>query len=723
MFSKVAKWIQTNSDSSAPIIKKEFNINCFDRAEIKISGLGFYELFINGKRVGNEYFKPVVSDYFERDFSKLTYPLTDKTSHTIYYNKYDITKYLQKGKNVIAIMLGNGYFKQKKRMDEGDTSFGECLMACYDMQIFDGKNCNHIYSDGNEKVIEGFIKENNIFYGETQDFGNQTESVFSGEYHNGDYCFPKTVLPPDAKYLLQKCKADKIARSITPELVSENSEKKIFDCFENISGFVEIISGGGDIAVTHAEDLKDGQMYYFTAGGENQISKIEYKNTVKGQVLHPWFCWSAFRFFEISGNIKNVKVKVLYNGIKITSRFNSGNETLNWLYDSYIRTQLDNMHCGFPSDCPHRERLGYTGDGQITCETAMLLSDSKAFYRKWIQDILDCQDINSGHVQHTAPFFGGGGGPGGWGSAVVVVPYSFYKIYKDKGIIRKSIFAMQKYLNFTYKSLEEWLVVKECEKGWCLGDWCTVEQCVIPEPYVNTCYFIYCMNLVEKMSEIIGLNLDYSKWKSKCKDAIYEKYFDENKNTFCNGIQGADAFALFAGIAGDSVLKSIVEKYSKLKKFDTGIFGTPLLLKCLSENGENQLAYELLTAKGYPSFDYMREHGATTLWEHWKGEYSRNHPMFGASVRYIFYGFLGINIDDTEKTVIIKPTHIKKLGFIEGEIEIDKSKLFVRQEFEDNGTKIVVCNSSDNNVFVETEGGLIKCEKNETKRVFHVVIE
>lgn len=141
----------------------------------------------------------------------------------------------------------------------------------------------------------------------------------------------------------------------------------------------------------------------------------------------PWFTWHGFRYFELTNNAEPVRCEVVHSDCAVTSSFESGSEMLNWLYDAYIRTQLSNMHSGVPSDCPHIERLGYTGDGQLCCEAAMMLLDSQKFYKKWLEDISDCQSIGNGHVQHTAPFMGGGGGPAGWGGAIAVVPYEMYK--------------------------------------------------------------------------------------------------------------------------------------------------------------------------------------------------------------------------------------------------------------------------------------------------------
>ena len=149
---------------------------------------------------------------------------------------------------------------------------------------------------------------------------------------------------------------------------------------------------------------------------------------------------------------------------------------LNWLYEAYIRTQLDNYHGCIPSDCPHRERLGYTGDGQLTAETAMLLLDTKELYRKWYQDILDSQGAETGHIPHTAPFLGGGGGPGGWGCAVYQVPLAWAKIYGDDSLLVQGYDAILRWFDYMDAHSEKGLVVREEEGGWCLGDWCLRHQ-------------------------------------------------------------------------------------------------------------------------------------------------------------------------------------------------------------------------------------------------------
>ncbi|MBQ2812111.1 MAG: hypothetical protein IJE63_02565, partial [Clostridia bacterium] len=313
----------------------------------------------------------------------------------------------------------------------------------------------------------------------------------------------------------------------------------------------------------------------------------------------------------------------------------SDDEVLQWLFDTYIRTQLSNVHCCVPSDCPHRERLGYTGDGQLACDAAMTCFDAKDMYLKWMQDIADSQDIYGGHVEHTAPFYGGGGGPGGWGGAIVFVPYTFYKHYGDKEVLKKYYRNMCKYLEYMENHSEESLVVRSEKGGWCLGDWCTPEKMELPEPFVNTYFYIRAMRCVREIAAIIGENVpvDMDEREERAIRSVYNKYFDNATGSFCNAVQGADAFAVDLGLGDERTYKNVLAKYSALGKFDTGIFGTDILVRILCERGDKDLARKLLTSRdGIGTFNYMREHGATTLWENWDGADSHSHPMFGAVI-------------------------------------------------------------------------------------------
>ena len=687
MFEK-AKWITCGKDESDPLIFKKIVVKDFKRVIASVCGLGFYELFINGKRVGDEFYKPAFSDYSDRDFSAFTYPLEDETSHTVYYNVYDITEYLRTGTNIFSVLLGNGYYRQKKRLDEGDTSFNDKLIAAFEIEIEhqSGKR-EIIISDGTENFVKSFITDDNLFYGETQDhygFSFPTEN---------DIASARTVeitRAPDGVVKMQDCPFDRVIRSIVPEIVYSDGVRTVYDAGENVTGHVEFTSTGQDVSIAHSETMKGDLLDFTSIGGDGQIYRCKYKNTKKGQKLFPYFSWGGFRYFEIVGAAKDVKVNVIHADIPVIATFRSDNETLNWLFDSYIRTQLNNMHCGVPTDCPHRERLGYTGDAQLTIESALLTLDAKAFYKKWLADLRDCQDKRDGHVQHTAPFSGGGGGPGGWGGAMILAPYYYYRVTGDKSVVEENFDNMVAYIDYMKTILDNGLIVREREKGWCLGEWGTPDKVVIPEAFVNTCLFIVCMERLTFLAREIGRKLDYSSDIDGSKKAIVEEFYDKEKNSFCGGVQGADVFAVNVGLGNKEIEENIVAHYKKSGVFDVGIFGLSALTEYLVKSGNVQLLFDLMTTNDYPSFGYMREHGATTLWEAWDGSCSHDHPMYGSFIKQFFYGFLGIEADVGFKNVTIRPQYINGLEFVEGSIKTSEGKtLFIRHEFADGKIKTV----------------------------------
>ena len=260
-----------------------------------------------------------------------------------------------------------------------------------------------------------------------------------------------------------------------------------------------------------------------------------------------------------------MEILVIHSDCDVTSSFKSSSEGLNFLYDAFIRTQLDNMHGSFPSDCPHRERLGYTGDGQLGARPAMMFLDTKEFYRKWIQDILDCQDLKSGHVQHTAPFMGGGGGPGGWGCAIVFVPFEYYKQFGDIQVLKDAYEPILKWFGYLKTRMDNNLITREEEKGWCLGDWCVLEKLEMPAPFVNTCLFVKALRQFFKMAEILGKNDDLSSLKKLEQDlceAIKANFLSDDGH-FCGGKNGADLFAYEIGLLDDSVMDEVAKDYEE----------------------------------------------------------------------------------------------------------------------------------------------------------------
>lgn len=691
MLTKAAKWIECGKEFSAPFILKTFVLGeAAEFAEISVCGLGYYELFINGARVGEEYFKPAFSDYCERDFSSLLYPLPDRTSHTVYYNSYDVAPLLREGKNVLALLLGNGFYRQTRRTVEGKVWFSEKLIACFDLSVRGGGRVRHIRSDGTERVFASFIAENNLFYGETHDYSSFRPELLRQGAEEGEGVPVRVVSPPCRHIEEQKCPNDAIARTIHPKFLRERGGRRLYDAGENIAGFVVLESAGDTLTVRHAENLtEEGELDFLSAGGAGQISVARYIGAPAGSAVHPWFSWSGFRYFEVEGNARGVYVAVVHTAVQPAAGFSCGNGNVQWLFDAFSRTMLNNMHGGVPSDCPHRERLGYTGDGQLTAESAMLLFGCCSFYEKWMRDIADCQDAATGHIQHTAPFCGGGGGPGGWGGAAVLIPYYHYKLYADKRFVRRYLGTMRRFLSCMHGFCENGLVVREREGGWCLGEWCTPEPISLPEPFVNTYYYIKCLRAAQYLIGECGEAADYSAEIHSCEEALVREYFDESSGSFCGGGQGADAFAVSLGLGDARTEQNLYRRCSDLGKFETGIFGTDVLCGILAEKRPD-LLLRLLSAEEFPSFGFMRRSGATTLWEDWDGRASHDHPMFGACVRQLFYGLAGIRFG-FGRGVEICPPYLPELGFIRVDLRVGRGEISAKIGYMPGGVRLRVC--------------------------------
>ncbi len=628
------KWAVFNSCES-PVVFKKFYLSQCEYAMLSICGLGFFECFINNKRISEDMFVPAQSDYEERKNMNLLYPLNDTFGHRVYYMVYDVLPFLKEGENTIEVHLGNGWYNQHEVTNEGYFAYGNPRLW-FEMKLLENGAERFVVSDQELRWRKSNITYNNLYFGEIHDFTIDTSEVFECEFCDA----------PKALFLPQACPTDKIMRTIKPTLMGEVNGKRIYDVGENISGYVRC-GCRGKVVLRFGDALfEDGSINFLYCGGDRQIQTDTCIAGDEKRFFEPKFVWHAFRYFEVSGDIEEPEVCVIHADVENISGFESDNEILNWIYDAFIRTQYNNMHCGVVSDCPHRERLGYTGDGQVLCNSVMLMLDTESYYRKWIEDICDCQNRGNGHVQHTAPFNGGGGGPGGWGGAIVIVPYYFYKHFGDLDYIKEKLPYMQKWCAYMDARSEQGIVVREEEQGWCLGDWACDGGVQIPPAFVNTYFYIKALTMMQEMKAALGKDIsDLSEKIRRLKEALCKQFYDRETNTFAEGKNGANAFAIDIGLGNAQMIEKLNAHYDHLGEFDTGIFGTEILVRILFENGYENTAFKLLTSEKKTSFYNMKKHDATTLWEEWNGSSSRNHPMFGGCVGQLFYGILGMGED------------------------------------------------------------------------------
>jgi alpha-L-rhamnosidase len=667
-----AKFICASDPASAsPVFVKKICVENPEESEIEIAGLGFFELYVNGRKVSDDVLVPPASDYGKRDLSSLHYPIKDTFSYRVYYCRYSLSDYLKRGENILEIQLGGGYYYQDVCNGEGKRSYGSLTLA-FSLTV-DGKE---YLSDETMTWHDSVIVFGNLYAGETHDFRHKD-------------CLEKPVVPNRVELgPLYESDAphDRIVRRIKPSVVFRNAERTVYDAGVNLSGvvsFTQRAAYGEKTVVTHAEML--GEDYELRTASAGQVLQRETYISDGGEnFCMPKFVFHGFRYFEIVGNAEDVWVHEIHSDMPLRVKFSSDNEVLNFLFRASVQSLYSNMHAGVITDCPHREKLGYTGDGQLTADLALTILSSEKFYEKWLRDIADGQDPDSGHVQHTAPFEGGGGGPGGWGGAIVIVPYMLGLRHGRTDILRTYYPNMKKYISYMESRCEDGVVVREEERGWCLGDWCTAEKVAIPEPFVNTYFLIKCLDYMTEIAEILQDKTDlWAKKSAEYRANLKRRFYDADAHTYCGGIQGADVFAVDIGLGDEKMLYAIAEKYDALGAFDTGIFGTDILIRILFTSGYGDLAMKLLTSEKENSFGAWLRRGETSLCEYWCGRASHNHHMFGAPLRYIFSHVFGV--DDSGDMLKVRPTELSFALAMETEMETELGRVFVRREITAGG--------------------------------------
>ncbi len=676
---KSAKWIGLGEEclgDGFAVIRGHFFLEKAKSAVLYVIGLGFFHCYINGKRVGEDLFLPLTSDYNERKDRPIGEVMT---GHRIYVPKYDISDMVKEGENTIAIHFGGGWYTYKnERYGKAKAIwriFGEDIHGAFDF-----------FSSENDKIAKSYITDYGFTTHEEQDLNLIPDSILNDSLDSKLFENAKEMKDIESEYLFSSCPADRVCERLCAVCIKQNGKYAVYDIGKNISGYPMITVSGKkgervDIVFSECLDENSDPHPEFNHGQKFSIISNGEKKTVS-----PLFTWFGFRYFSVLGDAQVQYAEFIHTDIKKVSHFECDNKVLNWIHEAYITTQSSNMHGGIPSDCPHLERRGYTGDGQLTCHAAMNIFDAKEFYRKWIEDISDCQDKLSGHVQYTAPYTHSGGGPGGWGCAIVEVPYQYYLHYGDTEPLFRLYPQMLKYFDYLEEHSKNGLVVSDKAGEWCLGDWCPPIQVILPAPFVNNYFYIKSLAEVIEIAKLTGNEKDIPMLQSRIaerKEAIMTCYFNPWDGNFLGGMQGANAFALDIGLGDERTYNIMLDRYKKSGAYDTGIFGTDILTRVLFEKGDGELAAQLLTSDSIHSFKRMKDEGATSLWEYWPcslQDRSKNHPMFGAVVAYFYDYLLGIRAKKgapAYNEIVVSPVLVSEINTLSGHRRLPSGDVFV----------------------------------------------
>lgn len=690
-----AKWVCASTDdfSISPIISRRFFVKENKHATIKLIGLATFELFINGVRVSDELLMPLNSAY-----ESTGKPVGEELRYRIYATEYDISSYIREGENTLSVILGYGWYTGVILWNVLYQRFGSRKLI-YSISLFDKEgNEQNIISDGHEFWRESFVVGGDMHNGEIQDY-----SFWNDEYLNpldfDGWKMVELAKPVESDYLYTDCPSDKIFEYRSATLLSKKDGVSLYDAGRNISGYPILVSDKcEDITVRFSERLNECGSGLDEFHMHGQFFKAKTGDDKKS--VYPRFTWYGFRYFTVEGDVTVDKVAVVHSDVSVDSSFETSDQTLNWIYKTFIDTQLANMHRGIPSDCPHIERLGYTGDGQLVCRSALHTFSAESFYRKWIGDISDCQDAKTGHVQYTAPYMLAGGGPAGWGSAIISVPYEFWKYYGDTSVLEENFEGMLKYIDFMVAHSEAGLVISDIDGAWCLGDWCTPpDQSNIPAAFVNTCIFITAMQKTVEIAKALGKDekiiSSITEKIEKSRRSVSLFYFNsmERDCTFVGNKGGASAFGLDVGLGNKKTKEKLINYYDRTGIYDTGIFGTEVVTRILFNIGAADTAYKLLVADEPHGYGKWKKNGETTFPEYWNVARSHNHPMFGAIVACLFEYVLGIRQEKDSagyKKIVISPSKISNLEYAKGYVTTPVGKIAVSYKKSGDKTEYTV---------------------------------
>jgi len=672
-------------DDPMPLFRKELLIKKKVRAaRLYISGLGYYEAYMNNHKISENKLDPGFTSYRKE----------------VLYVTHDITKQLKKGKNTLGVMLGNGWWNAlplrlfgRFNIRNVQQTGRPCLKAELHIQYADGTK-ELVYTDESWETAPGPVIRNSVYLGETYDA--RKEKAFESSV-GWKKAVPGTG--PGGVLTAQLAPPIRITKTLSPVSLKEvGKDTFLVDMGQNFAGFASIkvkAPAGTRISLRYGEDtFKNGRLNYLTtvAGHIKEIWNLkggpgapktawqQDDYITKGVGLESWsprFTFHGFRYVEITGwpgkpGLQDIEGLRLNSDLIPVGSFSCSYEPFNKLHEVIQWTFLSNVF-SVQSDCPGREKMGYGADIVVTAPSYCYNYDMSQFYRKAVKDFANDQQPDGG-ITEIAPYtgiadkgYGGESGPLGWQLAFPFLQEQLYDFYGDKEIISSQYEAFKKQLDFLESKAVDGLF------HWDISDHEALDP--KPEAFSASAFYYHHAILGAAFADILQQEADkekYTKLAAGIKNRIQRKYAIPGTGRFDNATQSAQLFALWYEFAKDekASLEVLMDEFERHNNhISTGIFSTKMLFDVLAANRLQDKIFELVSQKTYPGWLYMLEKGATTLWETW--EYpehaSLNHPMFGSVEEWFYESVLGIRaMSPGFEKISIKPQPPKELTWAKG---------------------------------------------------------
>lgn len=692
-----AKWITCDStESRHPVFKKELWVKKeVKSARLYICGLGLYEAYLNGEKIGDEYLTPYSNDY----------------NTWLQYQTFDITEKLQsKNENpVLEVLMGNGWYKGRfgytQREEKG--FYGSRWQLLAELRI----SC----MDGTEEVIgtdeSWLVRRSNITF----------SSIYDGE--KVDDTLPMTEI---AEAVLEEQVPHGVltARMSTPvrsreqlkpiEVIHTQAGETVLDMGQNFAGIFRLRvhePEGTVIRLQFGEILQNENFY----NDNLRSAKAEYVYVSDGKekILRPHFTYYGYRYVKAEGitelSPEDFTGLALYSELTMAGNIVTGNDLVNQL----VKNTLWGLKSNFvdvPTDCPQRdERMGWTGDAQVFCPTASFLTESYAFYAKYLYDCAKEQTVTGGRVPDVVPSAGHGQrGAAVWGDAACIIPWNLYMFYGDLSILEAQYESMRAWVEYIHRT-------DGGDFGWRrhfqYGDWLALDnprgsadqvKGGTDDGFIASIYYGGSVKILSDTAALLGKTEDAAYYKALSEQIfkdVQDEYYSKNGRC-CITTQTGYLLTLFYKLSvNPTLIRDLLRQ--KLKendyKLQTGFVGTPLLCNVLSDNGMEDIAYRLLLNEDYPGWLHEIKLGATTVWERWNsieadgsisstGMNSLNHYSYGSIVEWMFRHAAGINPDIRQpgfRHALLKPTPNWKLNHLSADYDSPAGCYHVEWEVQD----------------------------------------
>ena len=684
-----ALWIaSTNAQDSipgltpAPYFRKEFSIDQpIQSARLYIAGLGYHEAYINGEKVGDHVLDPAMTRY-------------DKT---VKYVVHDVTSLLNNGENAIGVVLGNGWYNQHTReawdFDQAPWRGVPVLRAQLRIVDAEGKALWVQTDDSWKYTLNGPIIFDSVHNGESYDAGKEMVDWTSPDFDDANWEAAHQVSGPKGKMVAQIMPPIRVIDTLSPKNQWEiNDSTFMYDLGQNITGWANIkvkgpanarvkIRYGERIYPDSTMDIKE--LSRFIWSGDTQTDRYYLKGDGV-ESWHPIFTYQGFQYMEVTISepeieLLEINAAVVHTDLPEKGYFRSSNAMFNQLQENMRWSFLGNYY-GYPTDCPHREKMGWTGDALLVAEMGNYNFDMVPAYRKWLDDFVDEQQ-ESGDLPGIIPTSGWGynfnqgldkerGYGPHWEGAFLEVAWQIYRFSGDSLLLTRYYPHMKKYVDYLEDHAEGHLLKFGIDDHKQLKN-------LTQGPFLSTAFFHYFSNLLAKMAGVLGEVEDqeaYLKLSKNIAKAFNKTYFNPQTGQYDHGGQASQAVPLFTGLVPeekedlvlDELLKAIDTKEGHI---DAGVVGTKAIIQVLMDYQQEDVLFEMANKRTFPGWGYwVDELHANTMFQNWDGSQSRNHIMFGTIGDYFYKGLGGIRaIDESPgfKRFIIQPSLVSEIEWVE----------------------------------------------------------